>query len=81
MDIVNQLKSYNFTNFKLWRNDPQGKTIAEVMEVVPRGSKTHIELKKKIDDEIGFDRKKQRGMPYPTLIKYLALALDDMRVN
>lgn len=78
MGIFDKLKAYSFIDFRLGNKDPKGNYIAEVMKEVPRNSPNHISLKKKIDSEIGFSGKKSRGMPYPTLIKYLALALEDI---
>lgn len=81
MSIVEKLKLYNFRDFKMGHLDPKGKYIADVMEEVARNSEEHTILKEKIDVELGFDKKRQRGITYPTLIKYLALALEDIDVT
>lgn len=78
MEIIERLMSYDFTNFKLRNNDPEAKYITEVMEAVSRGDKNHEELKAKIDKELGFNNAGQEGIRYQTLIKYLALGLEDM---
>lgn len=78
MGILENLMLYDFTNFKLGNNDPKENHLSEVMKVVPRGHKNHKDLKEKVDKELGFDNEGQHGISYPTLIKYLALALEDM---
>ena len=81
MDLIERLNAYDFTNFKMGNNDPQEKYVSVVMLEVPRNSENHNQLKNKIDKELGFDKEVQHGISYPTLIKYLALALEDMEKN
>lgn len=75
MNIIEKLISYDFTNFKQKNCDPDEKYISRVMKEVERGGNNHHLLKEKIDKELRVTGKNRRGIYYPTMIKYLALAL------
>lgn len=77
-NIIEKLKEYDFTNFTLGNNDPKENYISEIMKVVARDSENHVMIKGKLDKELGYVEDNSRGIPYPTLVKYLALALEDM---
>lgn len=78
MELIEQLKAYNFADFKRGGREAQGLYIAEVMEEIPINSENHMMMKEKMDRELGFDKEMQSGISYPALIKYLALVLEDM---
>ena len=77
MDMVEKMKAYSFVDFKFGTKDPMENYVVEVMKEVKRNSSNHIILKGKIDKELGFEEKNSRGIYYPTMIKYLALALEN----
>lgn len=78
MDIARKLKEYDFTDFKFREKHPSAKSFYKVMKKFPYKGETTQDIKVKLDKELGFGTG-DYGSYYYTMIRYLALALEDMK--
>jgi hypothetical protein len=75
---IQDLKEFNFTNFKTKSLDPKPEHVEEIMKLVPRYSANYDYFKDKLDRELSFDQEIDKGIYYQTLVRYLALALGEI---
>lgn len=78
MGILEQLKAYDFKDFKLGDNYPSAENYYRVLKEIPPHSDEHNDFWNKMSIELGFDIEKDRGIYYYTMIRYLALALENI---
>lgn len=76
--MIGKLKTYNFIGLKKENNDPKEQYVSAIMKEVERGGENYNFFKEKLDKELGFKEENCRGIYYPTMVKYLALALEEI---
>lgn len=79
MGVIEQLKLYDFEGFKLDDRYPNAESYYMVLKEIPPNSKMHHLFKEKMDKELEFCEDNSRGTYYYTMIRYLALALEDLK--
>lgn len=75
--MLKNLEQYNFTDFKHKKKYPKAKYVYPIMLEFEKEEENIKKFKKKLKTELGF-KEGDKGITYPTLIKYLALALEEL---